>query len=97
MFRPNTADSTDPDVFYVEQASGRRKLKSQTSSNSADSSEVLANEVITISSVASPQPHIVTFESDSNEPTLPSGYGRHQPKIPPSLNDLKKIPAFQGN
>ena len=42
----------------------------------------------TISSVISPEPNIVTFELDSNEPKLPYGYGRQEPIIPPSLNNL---------
>ena len=34
-----------------------------------------ARETITISSVTSPEPQIVTVESDSNEPTIPYGFG----------------------
>ena len=39
-------------------------------------------EVITISTVESPEPQIVTIESNSNEPTLSRGYKRKQPIIP---------------
>ena len=49
-------------------------------------------ETITISSVASPQPQIVTIESDSNEPTFPYAFGAQHPIMPPSLNDLN-LPA----
>ena len=45
-------------------------------------------EMISISSFASPEPQIVTVDSDSNEPKLPYGFGRQLPIIPPSLNDL---------
>ena len=43
-------------------------------------------KVIKISSVATPEPHNVTIESDSNKPTKLYGYGCQQPIIPPSLN-----------
>ena len=46
----------------------------------------------TISSVASPKPYIVTLNDDSNEPTMPYGFGRQLPLIPPSLNDLNLPP-----
>ena len=39
-------------------------------------------------SVRSPEPNIVTIESDSHEPTMPYGYGRQEPIILPSLNNL---------
>ena len=48
----------------------------------------MAKEAITISSVASLEPQIVTIDSDSNEPTFPYGFGNHNPIMPPSLNDL---------
>ena len=48
----------------------------------------MAKETIAISCVASPEPQIVTIDSDSNEPTFPYGFGNHQPIAPPSLNDL---------
>ena len=51
-------------------------------------SGAMEREMITISSVASPEPHIVTIDSDSNEPTIPHGFGNQNPKIPTSLNDL---------
>ena len=40
----------------------------------------------TISSVASPEPDIVTLDDDSNEPTMPNGFGRQLPIIPPNLD-----------
>ena len=49
----------------------------------------MEREVITISSVASPEQHIVTLDSDSIDPTMSYGFGGQQPIVPPSLNDLK--------
>ena len=48
--------------------------------------------MISISSVASPEPQIVTIDDDSNEPTMPYGFGRQFPTVPPSLNDLNLTP-----
>ena len=45
-------------------------------------------EAITISSVASPEPQIVTIDSDSKELTFPYVFGTQHPIVPPSLNDL---------
>ena len=44
--------------------------------------------MISISSIASPEPQIVTIDDDSNEPTMPYGFGRQLTIVPPSLNDL---------
>ena len=52
----------------------------------------MEREVITISSVASPEPQIGTLNSDSNNPTIPYGFGNQQPIAPPSLNDLNLPP-----
>ena len=49
-------------------------------------------EPITISSVASPEPQIVTIDSDSNEPTFHYAFGTQHPIVPPSLNDLNLPP-----
>ena len=45
-----------------------------------------------ISTIASPQPYIFTINDDSNEPTIPYGFGRHLSIVPPSLNDLNLPP-----
>ena len=50
-------------------------------------------EAITISSVASPEPQVVTIESDSNEPTFLYAFGTQHPIAPPSLNDLNLPPT----
>ena len=52
----------------------------------------MKREVITIYSVASPEPRIVTLDSDSNDPTIPYGFGSQQPIVPPSPNDLNLPP-----
>ena len=52
----------------------------------------MEREVIPISSVASPEPRIVTLDSDSNDPTIPYGFGSQQPIVPPSFNDLNLPP-----
>ena len=45
-----------------------------------------------ISTIASPQLYIFTINDDSNEPTIPYGFGRQLPIVPPSLNDLNLLP-----
>ena len=45
-----------------------------------------------ISTIASPQPFFFTINDESNEPTIPYGFGRQLPIIPPSLNDLSLPP-----
>ena len=48
----------------------------------------MARGTIKISTVASPEPQIVTIESVSNEPISPYGFGNQHPIVPSSLNDL---------
>ena len=42
--------------------------------------------------MAAQEPQIVTIESDSDEPTIPNGYGSQQPIVPPSPKDFKFPP-----
>ena len=89
------SSSTESDVFYVEQSSLEGSpIRNNTPAilNSTEISGVMEREVITISSVASPEPRFVTLESDSNDPTITYGFGRQQPVVPPSLNDLNLPP-----
>ena len=84
--------STDSEVFYMEHSSPERSpIKHNTPAilNSTQLSGAIDPELITISSVASPEPQIVTIESDSNEPTFPYAFGA---QYPISLNDLN-LPA----
>ena len=88
-------DSTDSDVFYVEQLSNEpssRRNNSPDLLNSTERLEHQASRMPSISTIASPQPHIFTINDDSNEPTIPSGFGRQLPIVPPSLNDLSLPP-----
>ena len=88
-------DSTDSDVFYVEQLSDEpspRRNNSPDILNSTERSEHQAARMPSISTIASPQPHIFTINDDSNEPTIPYGFGRQLPIVPPSLNDLNLPP-----
>ena len=90
-----SSSSTDSDVFYVEQSSVERSPIRHSTPVFLDSttmSGVMEIEVITISSVASPEPRIVTLDSDPNDPTMPYGFGNQYPIVPPSLNDLNLPP-----
>ena len=96
MYRhPSLSSSMDSDVFYVEKSSTERKpIRRNTPAilNSTQVSGAREPESITISCVASPEPQIVTIDSDSNEPTFPYAFGTQHPIVPPSLNDLKLPP-----
>ena len=88
-------DSTDSDVFYVEQISNEpspRRNNSPDIFNSTERSEHHERRMPSISTIASPQPHIFTIHDDSNEPTMPYGLGQQHPIVPPSLNDLNLPP-----
>ena len=88
-------DSTDSDVFYVEQISNEPSPQRNNSPdilNSTELSEHHAAKMPSISTIASPQPSIFTINDDSNEPTIPYGFGRQLPIVPPSLNDLNLPP-----
>ena len=88
-------DSTDSDVFYVEQLSDEaspRRNNSLDILNSTERSEHQAASTPSISTIASPQPQIFTINDDSNEPLIPYGFGRQLPIVPPSLNDLNLPP-----
>ena len=88
-------DSTDSDVFYAEQISNEpspRRNNSPDILNSTERSQHHAVRMPSISSIASPQPYIFTINDDSNELTLPYGFGRQLPIVPPSRNDLNLPP-----
>ena len=92
MYRnPSLNSSTNSDVFYVEQSSPETSpIRNNTPVilNSTQLSEAVDPETITISSVASTEPQIVTLDSDSIEPTFLYAFGAQHPIVPPSLNDL---------
>ena len=84
-------NSTDSDVFYVEQSSNDQSVPRPNTPIVLNSTEISGDdtrEMISISSIASPEPQIVTIDDDSNEPTMPYGFRRQLPIVPPSLNDL---------
>ena len=96
MYRNLSLDaSTDSDVFYVEHSSAwSSPIRYNTPAilNSTQLSGAMEPEATTISSVASPEPQIVTIDSDSNEPTFPYAFGTQHPIVPPSLNELNLSP-----
>ena len=88
-------NSTDSDVFYVEQSSNDQSVPRPNTPIVLNSTEISGDdtrEMISISSIASPEPQIVTVDDDSNQPTMPYGFGRQLPIVPPSLNDLNLPP-----
>ena len=88
-------DSTGSDVFYVEQKSNEPSPQRNNSPdilNSTDRSEHHATRMPSISTIASPQSYVFTINDDSVEPTIPYGFGRQLPIVPPSLNDLHLPP-----
>ena len=89
------SSSTESDVFHVERSSEYGiPIRNNTPAvlYSRELTGAMARETIKISSVASPEPRIVTIDSDSNEPTVPYGLGGQHPIVPPSLKDLNLPP-----
>ena len=89
------SSSTVSDVFHVESSSEESspaQNNTPTVLNSTQLSGAMGRETITISSVASPEPQIVTIDSDSNERTIPYGFANQRPIVPPSLNYLNLLP-----
>ena len=88
-------DSMDSDVFFVEQISNEPSQQRNNSPNNLNSTELSQNHTAGMPSVpliASPEPQILTINDDSNEPSMPCGFGRQLPIAPPSLNDLNLLP-----
>ena len=95
MASTNSIDSTDSDVFFVEQISNEPSPQRNNSPNLFNSTELTehhAARMPSVSTIASPQPYIFTIHDDSNEPTIPYGFGRQLPTFLPSLNDLNLPP-----
>ena len=87
--------SDDSDVFYVEQSSTEPRPRRHNTPNILNSTELPEQHTArmpSVSSIASPQPQIFTIDDDSNEPTMPYGFGQQHPIVPPSLNDLNLPP-----
>ena len=88
-------NSTNTDVFNVEQSSNDQSIPRPNTPIVLNSTEISGDdtrETFSISSIASPELQIVTIDDDSNEPTMPYGFGRQLPIFPPSLNDLNLPP-----
>ena len=95
MTSNNSMASDDSDVFYVEQKSSDLCPQRHNTHNILNSTEICEQQtarVPSISSIASPEPRIFTIDDDSNEPTMPYGFGRQLPIVPSSLNDLNLPP-----
>ena len=87
--------SSDSDVFYVEQISNEpspQRNNSPNILNSTELSQIDTARMPSVSSIASPEPQILTIHDNSNEPTGPYGFVRQLPIVPPSLNDLNLPP-----
>ena len=88
-------NSIEPQVFYVEQSSHDPSPPGPNTPIVFNSTEMSGNdtrEMISISSIASPEPQIMTIDSHSNQSTQPHGFWRQLSIIPPSLNDLSLPP-----
>ena len=91
----SSLNSSDCDVVYVEQSSKDQSVPRPNTPIVLNSTEISGDdtrEMVSISSIASPEPQIATIDDDSNEPTMPYGFGRQLPIVPPSLNDLNLPP-----
>ena len=87
--------SNDSNVFYVEQSSSELSPQRHNAPNILNSTKISEQHTLRvhlISSIASPEPRIFTIDDDSNEPTMPYGFGRQLPIVPQSLNDLSLPP-----
>ena len=87
--------SDDSDVFYVEQSSTEPSPQRHNTPNILNSTELSEQHTArmpSVSSIASPQPQIITINDDSNEPTMSYGFGQQLPIVPPSLSDLNLPP-----
>ena len=87
--------SADSDVLFVEQLPNDPSPQRHNSPkilNSTELSQAHTAGMTSVSSIASPGLHLVTLNDDSNEPTMPYGFGRQLPIVPPSLNDLNLPP-----
>ena len=88
-------DSIDSDVFYVEHISNEPSPHQKNLPNILNSTEVSEHHTArtpSISTIASTEAYIFTINDDSNEPTIPDGFGRQLLIVPPSLNDLNLPP-----
>ena len=91
MFQPIFPESNDSFLFYVEESSNERNPPRPNTPIVLTSKKMSGNntrKMMTLSSIVSLRPQIVTIESDSNEPTRPNGFGWQLPFVPPRPNNL---------
>ena len=90
------SSSTESEIFYVERSSEEgspyQRQYIWAILISTELSGAMERETITLSSIASPEPRIVTIDLNSNDPTMTYGVGSQHPIVPPSLNDLNLTP-----
>ena len=82
-------------MFYVEQTSNEpspQRNNSPSILNSTEISQAYPARTPSVSPIASPEPRIFTIDDDSNEPTMPYGFGRQLPIVPPSRKDFNLPP-----
>ena len=87
--------SSDSDVFYEEQTSNEpspQRNNSPSILNSTETSQPYLARMPSVSSISSPEARIFTIDDNSNKPTMPYGFGRQLPTVPPSPNDLNLPP-----
>ena len=95
MTSNNSIASVGSDVFYVEQSSSELSPQRHNTPNILNSTKISEQHTARVPSIspkASPEPRIFTIDDDSNEPTMPFGFGLQLPIVPPSLNDLNMPP-----
>ena len=90
-------ECTDSEVFYVEHSAAETSpIRNNTPAilNCTQLSGPMEPDAITISSVASPEPRIVTIDSDANEPTFPYAFGtqRLTKHLTPLSRDQHRLP-----
>ena len=82
-------------MLFVEQTSNEPSPQPHNSPIILNSTEPSQNHTAglpSVSSIAYPQPQILIINDNSKEPTMPYGFGRQLPIVPPSLNDLNLPP-----
>ena len=100
FFKVNMSSNTsiyseDSDMFFVEQKPNEPSPQRNNSPNILNSTEISHTDTAgrpSVSSIASPEPQILTINDNSDEPTMPYGFGRQLPIILLSLNDLNLPP-----
>ena len=98
MFGPIFPESNDSDLFYVKQSSNELSPPRPNAPIVFNSTEMSGNntqEMMTLSSIASPGPQIATIDSDANEPTMPIEFGQQLPTFP--TNFERSEPTSQSN